>query len=97
MLEVAAVEPVDGYWLRLTLSDGRVVEREVGDALSGPIFEPIRARRDVFKAAFVDGGSVAWPGDADLAPETLIWGASSKRDATGTPPARMRVPRLPSG
>lgn len=94
MLEIAAVEPLDGYWLRLTLSDGSVIEREVGDALWGPVFEPVRGSREVFEAAFVDAGTVAWPGKVDLAPETLIWGASSERDAAGTPPARMRVPRL---
>lgn len=94
MLEVAGVEPLDGYWLRLTLSDGQIIEREVGDALWGPVFEPVRAYREVFEAAFVDGGTVAWPGNADLAPETLIWGASSGGDATGMPPARMHVPRL---
>lgn len=94
MLEVRAVEPLDGFWLRLTLSDGRVIEREVSDALSGPVFEPVRAQRTIFEAAFVDAGSVAWPGDIDLAPETLIWGASPNLEARGTPPARMRVPRL---
>ncbi len=94
MLEVAGVEPLDGYWLRLTLSDGQIIEREVGDAMSGPVFEPVRADREVFEAAFVDAGSVAWPGNADLAPETLIWGSSSERDVAGTPPACMHVPRL---
>jgi len=94
MLEVAEVEPLDGYWLRLTLSDGQVIERDVGDALSGPVFEPVRADREVFEAAFVDAGTVAWPGSADLAPETLIWGTPSERDVRGTPPARMRVPRV---
>lgn len=94
MLEVYSVEALDGYWLRLTLSDGRVIERDVSDALSGPVFEPVRAHRAIFEAAFVDAGTVAWPGAADLAPETLIWGASPEPDGSGTPPARMRVPRL---
>jgi hypothetical protein len=93
MLEVRDVEALDGYWLRLTLSDGRVIERDVSDALAGPVFEPVRSHRAIFEAAFVDAGSVAWPGDVDLAPETLIWGVSQAR-STGTPPARMRVPRL---
>lgn len=94
MLEVVAVEPLDGYWLRLTLSDGSVIEREVGDALWGTVFEPVRTQRDIFEAAFVDGGTVAWPGSADLAPETLIWGTPSERGKTSTPPARMHVPRI---
>lgn len=93
MLEVTAVEPLDGYWLRLTLSDGQIIEREVGEALSGPVFEPVRDDRKVFEAAFVDGGTVAWPGNADLAPETLIWGGSGPGNL-GTPPARMIVPRV---
>lgn len=93
MLEVAGVEPLDGYWLRLTLSDGQVIEREVGDALWGPVFEPVRRDRSLFQAAFVDAGTVAWPGDADLAPETLIWGSSAP-DVGAIPPPRMRVPRL---
>jgi hypothetical protein len=94
MLEVAGVEPLDGYWLRLTLSDGQVIEREIGDALSGPVFELVRSDRVVFEAVFIDGGTVAWPGNADLAPETLIWGSSSERDEAGPPPARMHVPHL---
>ncbi|HSJ26960.1 MAG TPA: DUF2442 domain-containing protein, partial [Acidimicrobiia bacterium] len=84
---------LDGYWLRLTLSDGQVIEREVGEALWGPVFEPVRTDREVFEAAFVDGGTVAWPGNADLAPETLIWGSSGS-EPTGAPPARMKVARL---
>ena len=78
----------------MTLSDGQVIEREVGEALWGPIFELVRADREVFEAAFVDGGTVAWPGSADLAPETLIWGSSSEPAAAGAPPARMIVLRL---
>jgi hypothetical protein len=93
MLEIAAVEPLDGYWLRLTLSDGQIIEREVGEALWGPVFEPVRTDREVFEAAFVDGGTVTWPGNADLAPETLIWGSSGSGLAE-TPPPRMHVPRV---
>ena len=85
MLEVAAAEPLDGYWLRLTLSDAQMIEREVGEALWGPVFEPVRGDREVFEAAFVDGGTVAWPGSADLAPETLIWAARA-----ATPPGGHR-------
>lgn len=95
MLEVRDVEALDGYWLRLTLTDGRVIERDVSDALSGPVFEPVRAHRTIFEAAFVDAGTVAWPGAVDLAPETLIWGVSPDHEARGTPPPRMRVPRHP--
>lgn len=94
MLHVRAVEPLDGYWLRLTLTDGQVVEREVSAALWGPVFEPVRGRREIFEAAFVDAGTVTWPGNVDLAPETLIWGGAPPRDAGQKPPRRLRVPRV---
>jgi len=51
MVEVAAVTPLEGHWLRLTLSDGDVVERDVQDLLTGGVLEPVRERREIFEAA----------------------------------------------
>ncbi len=93
MLEIQAVEPLGGYWLRLTLTNGDVVERDVQDLLWGGVFEPIRDRREMFEAAFVDGGTVAWPGDVDIAPETLIWDAPGPPSPNSRPQPRLRVRR----
>ena len=93
MIEVTAVEPLAGYWLRLTLSSGDVVERDVEDLLWGGVFEPIRSQRDLFEAAFVDGGTVAWPGDVDIAPETLIWDGPVPSEERSRPPLRVRLRR----
>ena len=93
MLHVTAVEVLRGFWLRLKLSNGDIVERHVGDLLWGGVFEPVRQRRELFEAAFVDGGTVAWPGEVDIAPETLIWNGPEPDDTDARPKRRLRVRR----
>lgn len=41
------------------------------NALSGPVFEPIRNDYDTFARLHVSDGTLAWPGEVDLAPELL--------------------------
>jgi hypothetical protein len=60
--------------LRLELSDGRTVDRDVGGLLVGPVFEEIRSNRCVFEQARAEAGTVVWPNGADLCPDVLIWG-----------------------
>ena len=94
MLHVKAVEVLQGYWLRLTLSNGDVVERDVEDLIRGGVFEPLRQTRALFEAAFIDGRTVAWPGDVDIAPETLIWDGPEPDQPTVRPKRRLRVHRV---
>jgi len=58
--------------LSLTFSDG--VEGEVGvlDRMRGPVFAEARTPEGFARAAVdEETGTVAWPGGADLAPDTL--------------------------
>ena len=41
MLRVRAVTPLEGRSVRLTLSDGTDVERDLTDLLDGPVFDRI--------------------------------------------------------
>ncbi|MGH2386280.1 MAG: DUF2442 domain-containing protein [Candidatus Limnocylindria bacterium] len=80
----------------MTLSNGDVVERDLGEVLTGGVLEPIRDRRDIFEAAFVDGGTVAWTGGVDIAPETLIWNGPGPATPDSPPVKKLRLRRVTS-
>lgn len=89
MLTIRSVEALDDYWLRLTLSDGTAIERNVRDLIVGPVFEGLRSDYSQFRRARARHGTVEWPGDLDLAPETLIWNGPAPRGVSGPPAARL--------
>jgi hypothetical protein len=71
--DVVEVRPLERYRVYLRFDDG--VEGEVDlEPLLSPfdgVFEPLR-RLERFREVFVDdGGTLAWPNGADLAPEVL--------------------------
>jgi len=72
-LRIRKVEPLQGFRLRLTLTDNSIIEREVAPLLVGPVFENIRKDPSLFAQVRVEAGAVAWPNGADLCPDVLIW------------------------
>jgi hypothetical protein len=58
--------------LHLTFADGLVGDVDVLERMRGPVFEEA-VTRSGFQLVSVDveTGTVAWPGGADLAPDTL--------------------------
>jgi hypothetical protein len=87
MLEITAARPLQGRCVRLTLSDGTVIDRDVTDLLRGPVFEPIARDEAAFRRVFVKHGTLVWPGEVDIAPETLIWDGPYPRDENAQRPA----------
>ena len=81
LVRVSSVTPLDHFRLRLVLTDGSVVERDVEPLLVGPVFEDVRNKPDVFRAAAVVSGTVVWPNGADLCPDVLIWGGPPRDEA----------------
>jgi hypothetical protein len=72
LIRIKKVEALRGHRLRLTLTDGTVLERDIEKYLVGPVFEKIRTDASVFAQVRVDHGTVVWPGNVDLCPDVLI-------------------------
>ena len=96
MLRIRRATALDGRRLRLTLTNGDVVERDVGALLWGTVFEPLRTSDARFRKVTVRAGTVSWPGDVDLDPDVLIWGGPAPRDPALRPPRVLRLERAPS-
>lgn len=92
MLRIRAAAPLEGRSLRLTLTDGTVVERDLSDMLWGQFFARLATDRGYFQRVRVRHGTVVWPDDVDIAPEILIWGGPDPDPREGrVPPAFLRV------
>ena len=79
LLRITDAKPIGDHRLRLTLTDGSIIERDVSEFLVGPVFAEIRENPESFASARVENGTVVWPNGADLCPDVLIW--------NGPPPA----------
>jgi hypothetical protein len=79
LVRILQAWPLDNYRVRLRLTDGRMVERDLAPLLTGPVFAGLRGNPERFRELRVEAGSLVWPNGADLCPDVLIWG--------GLPPA----------
>ena len=95
MLRIRSAVPLKGRCLRLTLTDGTVIERDVQDLLWGPAFERLSEDDALFVRVRARHGTVTWPGNLDMAPETLIWDGPDPEDGSLRPAPFLR-PRSPS-
>ena len=84
LVRICEAKALERFKLRLTLTDGSVIERDVARLLVGPVFDPSREDPAVFEKLRVEGGTVIWPNGADLCPDVLIWGGAPPQQ--GHPP-----------
>jgi hypothetical protein len=77
----------DDFRIRLTFNDGTEGSVDFESWLMGPVFEPLKDKT-YFRKFFLDGGTVAWPNGADIAPETLYDAARATRSNTRMEPTR---------
>lgn len=68
--DVIAVEYRSGFVYHIVFDDGPEGDVDFTEYFGkGPIFEPLKDPF-FFRQAFIEGGTIAWPNGADLAPET---------------------------
>jgi hypothetical protein len=85
LLRIRDVTPTEGFGLRLTLTDGSVVERDLTELLVGPVFGPLRNGLENFRKVTVEAGTIVWPNGADLDPDVLIWGGPAPKHPASPP------------
>jgi hypothetical protein len=70
LLDVILVKPMQNHWLALSFENGENRLFDVKPLLNKKPFEPLQ-QQHVFDQAYVFAGTVNWPGNIDIAPETL--------------------------
>ena len=91
MVRIRSVQPLGEFQVRLGLTDGSVVERDLRELISGRVFEALRADPSAFRSVTVEAGTLTWPNGADLCPDVVIWGGEPPADESERPPVRLRV------
>ena len=84
---VVRAEYQGGFRIHLTFNDASEATVDFQRWLDGPMFESLKSTA-YFRKFFIDGGAIAWPNGADVAPETLYDAAQATRSNKRMEPAR---------
>lgn len=98
MIHITAVEPLDGYVLELTFSDGAIKQVDLSDLITaGGVFAPIAASRETFASVAVnpETRTIEWPGEVDLDPDVL-YGRFEPASGHQIERRTMREPSVPA-
>jgi hypothetical protein len=89
---VVEAEHCGRFRLRVVFNDGSENTIDFERWLDGPMFEALKVPA-FFKRYFIDGGTIAWPNGADIAPETLYAEPGRRRPDKRSQPTKAVRPR----
>ena len=74
-MQIKDAEVLHGYRVRLLFQNGVWKTVDLEEYLHGPIFEPLRQDRELFRTVKADEelGTIVWPNGADLDPDVLYY------------------------
>jgi Protein of unknown function (DUF2442) len=78
MIKVIAVKPNDDYTLDLKFSDGSIKRFDVKPYLKYKVFKELKDL-SYFKQVTLAFGTVQWPHEQDIAPDTLFLESAAAR------------------
>ena len=78
LLDVVKFDYLDGYKLLLTFENGEIKEFDCGTLMDEKPFQVLKDM-NYFKRAKIDYGTLLWPNEIDIAPETLYLGSVGSR------------------
>ncbi len=70
LLDVIAVKATADYRLVITFKDGQQRHFDMEPYIDQPLWNRLQ-HQQIFTQAYVQHGTVAWPGNIDIDPETL--------------------------
>ncbi len=73
LVRIQSVKPLEGFRVHIKFADGVEKDVDLEPYLRGPIFEPIRKDRAVFRAMKIAGNTIAWENGADIDPDVLYY------------------------
>ena len=70
LCDVTACEPLPGYKLKVTCSDGATGIFDMSKYIDRGMFKPLRDI-NLFNRVRIEAGAPTWPGNIDIAPERV--------------------------